>query len=203
MDRLCNARPEFRRHEPCHVSRKQKPMSLSVISQFSGIAVAVYFFAILMIGLSASRNADVDTSMYFLSGRRLGWLSIGVSLIAADALCGHLIGVKGPFADAMIIDLELTGILGLLLLGWGAGAVSTFVSSFTTNDSLERCTAAGWALGSRCCLLALISSSGFRWCSSWARFWSVIFKFGRECRNRNFNFDFRDLLDHGRFFRCN
>ncbi len=114
------------------------PMSQPVISQISGIAILAYFFAILLIGLTASRNADGDTSMYFLSGRKLGWFSIGVSLVAADALCGHVMGVKGPFADAMAIDLELMGILGLAFLGWGTGAAFGFVNSFTTNDSLQR-----------------------------------------------------------------
>ncbi len=113
-------------------------MSQLFISQIDGIAILAYFFTILVIGLSSSRNADGDTSMYFLSGRKLGWFSIGLSLIAADALCGHVMAVKGPFADALAIDLEFMGILGLGMLGWGAGAMFASLTSFTTNDALDK-----------------------------------------------------------------
>ena len=110
----------------------------AIVLQIDRIAVVVYFFAILVIGLSASKDADGDTMRYFLSGRNLGWSSIAVSLIAADALCGHVVGVKGPFAVAMAIDLEVMGILGLVFLGWRAGEAFVSQSSFTTNDSLDR-----------------------------------------------------------------
>ncbi len=113
-------------------------MGHEFIFQIDRIAVIVYFFSILVIGLSASKDADGDTLRYFLSGRNLRWGSIGISLIAADVLCGHIMGEKGPFAAAMAVDLELMGILGLIFLGWRAGPALTFFNSFTTNDSLER-----------------------------------------------------------------
>lgn len=113
-------------------------MDHAVFVQIDRIAVVIYFFAILVIGLSASRDADGDTLRYFLSGRKLGWTSIGVSLLAADVLCGHLMGVRGPFAGALAIDLELAGIVGLVFLGWRASKLSSLLSSFTTNDSLDR-----------------------------------------------------------------
>lgn len=113
-------------------------MAHEIVLQIDRIAVIAYFFTILVIGLSASRDADGDTLRYFLSGRKLRWSSIGISLLAADVLCGHVMGVKGPFAGAMAIDLELMGILSLVLLGWRAGPALTFLNSFTTNDSLER-----------------------------------------------------------------
>lgn len=113
-------------------------MDQGIFLQIDRVAVVVYFFTILVIGLSSSRNADGDTLRYFLSGRKLGWSSIGVSLIAADGLCGHLMGVKGPFAGALAIDLEVMGIVALVFLGWRAGSGSSFLRSFTTSDSLDR-----------------------------------------------------------------
>lgn len=113
-------------------------MDHGIFLQIDRIAVVAYFFTILVIGLSASRDADGDTLRYFLSGRKLGWSSIGVSLLAADVLCGHLMSVKGPFAGALAIDLELVGIIGLVFLGWRAGNLSSLLTSFTTNDSLDR-----------------------------------------------------------------
>ncbi len=113
-------------------------MDHALFLQIDRIAVVAYFFTILVIGLSASRDADGDTLRYFLSGRKLGWTSIGVSLLAADVLCGHLMGVRGPFAGALAIDLELVGIVGLVFLGWRASNLSSLLSSFTTNDSLDR-----------------------------------------------------------------
>lgn len=113
-------------------------MDHEIFLQIDRVAVVIYFFTILVIGLSSSRNADGDTLRYFLSGRKLGWSSIGVSLIAADVLCGHIMGVRGPFAGALAIDLELMGIVGLVFLGWRAGSAGSFLQSFTTNDSLDR-----------------------------------------------------------------
>jgi SSS family solute:Na+ symporter len=108
------------------------------LAHIDGIMIFVYFSAVLAIGLSSSWKQDGDSTMYFLSGRGMGWFSIGTSLIAADILCGHLVGLSGIFGRALAIDMELMGIVGLVLLGWWVGPKFLKNKSITVTDFLTR-----------------------------------------------------------------
>ena len=108
------------------------------LAHIDGITIFVYFSAVLAIGLSSSWRHEGDSTMYFLSGRGMGWLSIGVSLIAADIFCGHLIGLSGVFGRALAIDMELMGIVGLVLLGWWVGPKFVKNKSVTITNFLTR-----------------------------------------------------------------
>lgn len=44
--------------------------------------VALYFVAVLAIGVAVSRRAGKDTSQYFLSGRNMPWWLLGISMVA-------------------------------------------------------------------------------------------------------------------------
>ena len=108
------------------------------LPQIDGIIILAYFSAVLAVGLSSSRRKDGDSAMYFLSGRDLGWFSIGASFIAADTLCGHIVGISGPFSGVLAIDMELVGIVGLTLLGWWFGPEFIKRKIFTITDLLDR-----------------------------------------------------------------
>ncbi|MGA7160811.1 MAG: hypothetical protein WBZ48_07405 [Bacteroidota bacterium] len=108
------------------------------LAHIDGIMIFVYFSAVLAIGLSSSWKNEGDSAMYFLSGRGMGWLSIGTSFIAADILCGHLVGLSGIFGRAFAIDMELMGIVGLIVLGWWVGPKLIKNKSTTVTDFLAR-----------------------------------------------------------------
>ncbi len=85
------------------------------------VVLLLYFSSVLAVGISASRRKDTDSSTYFLSGRNLGWLSIGGSIIAADALSGHIVGMGGHYGVLLAFETELAGIVGVVALGWWFG----------------------------------------------------------------------------------
>ena len=50
------------------------------LAHIDGIMIFVYFSAVLAIGLSSSWKQDGDSTMYFLSGRGMGWFSIACAV---------------------------------------------------------------------------------------------------------------------------
>ncbi len=103
-----------------------------------GVVILVYFAIVLAIGLSSSQRQGGDCAKYFLAGRSLGWLSIGTSLVAADVLCGRLIGFSGSYGGALVIDLEIAGVVGLVILGWWLGPKLANDKTFTITEFLTR-----------------------------------------------------------------
>ncbi len=55
----------------------------------------IYFLVILMIGLISGKKEKVTADDYFLSGRKLPWYAIGLSMVAANISSEHFIGVVG------------------------------------------------------------------------------------------------------------
>lgn len=103
-----------------------------------GVIILAYFAIVLAIGLSSAQRQAGDCAKYFLAGRNLGWLTIGTSIVAADVLCGRLIGFSGSYGGALIIDMEIAGVIGLVILGWWLGPKLANDKTYTVTGFLTR-----------------------------------------------------------------
>ncbi len=89
------------------------------IDIIDGIIIIVYFLIVLAIGFSM-KHSDKNIKEYFLSGRKLGWFAIGISLFATNISSEHIIGLAGGGAarGLAIAQFELIAIFFLIILGW-------------------------------------------------------------------------------------
>jgi solute:Na+ symporter, SSS family len=94
-----------------------------VISNFSlidSIILAVYLIIVLSIGFNYSRKRDRNTKDYFLAGRNMGWVVVGLSIFATNISSEHFIGLAGAGSSKGLVvgQFELMAIFVLILLGW-------------------------------------------------------------------------------------
>lgn len=61
----------------------------------TAVVFAIYFLAILIIGLVAGRHEQSDPDEFFLAGRRLPWYAVGLSMIGSNISTEHFIGMIG------------------------------------------------------------------------------------------------------------
>ena len=64
------------------------------IDLIDGAIIFIYFLLVLGIGL-IMKHRDKNVQDYFLSGRKLGWFAIGISLFATNISSEHIIGLAG------------------------------------------------------------------------------------------------------------
>ncbi len=69
-----------------------------MLSSFDWIIICVYFFILLCIVFSASRNQNTPTD-YFLAGRNVGFFAIGASIFASNIGSEHIVGLAGQGAS--------------------------------------------------------------------------------------------------------
>src|SRR3972149_3721340 len=79
-----------------------------------------YVVTILVIAFYSSRKKEKDFSGYFLSGKNVGWIAIGMSIFATNISSEHFIGLAGSGATRglAVAQFELMAIFILILLGW-------------------------------------------------------------------------------------
>jgi SSS family solute:Na+ symporter len=84
------------------------------------IIILFYFTITLSVGLYYAQNKPDTTENYFLAGRNLGWIAIGVSLFATNISSEHFIGLAGMGSNrGFAVGLfEWLAIFALMLLGW-------------------------------------------------------------------------------------
>jgi len=75
---------------------------------------------ILVIGLYYSFGSEETPDGYFLAGRNVGWIAIGMSMFAANISSEHFIGLAGYGASRGLAvgNFEWLAIIFLMLLGW-------------------------------------------------------------------------------------
>ena len=81
--------------------------------------VVVYLVGITGIGVIAARRQTASSANYFLAGRSLGWVNIGLALFATNISTVHLIGLaSSAYSDGMVIgNFEWLAPFLLILLG--------------------------------------------------------------------------------------
>ena len=94
-----------------------------MLDNFSILDVLILIFyvvTILVIAFYSSRKKEKDFSGYFLSGKNVGWIAIGMSIFATNVSSEHFIGLAGSGATRglAVAQFELMAIFILILLGW-------------------------------------------------------------------------------------
>jgi SSS family solute:Na+ symporter len=81
-----------------------------------GASLAIVLFT----GLYFSFRSEETPEGYFLAGRNVGWIAIGMSMFAANISSEHFIGLAGYGASRGLAvgNFEWLAIIFLLLLGW-------------------------------------------------------------------------------------
>ncbi len=82
--------------------------------------VAFTFSIVLIAGLYISFRSKETPEGYFLAGRSVGWIAIGMSIFAANISSEHFVGLAGYGASRGLAvgNFEWLAIIFLMLLGW-------------------------------------------------------------------------------------
>lgn len=93
---------------------------MSNFSFIDGLIVIVYLIVVLSIAFYYSKGKDKTLVDYFLSGKDLGWIAIGISIFATNISSEHFIGLAGTGATRGLAvgQFELMAIFTLIVLGW-------------------------------------------------------------------------------------
>ncbi len=104
------------------------------------ITIIGYIFLVLLVGLAFSRDAGKNSSRYFLAGRNMGWIIIGVSLFTTNISSEHILGLSGAGAEHGLAagSLEWLAVLIMIPLGWLFVPVFLKQGIFTTSEFLEK-----------------------------------------------------------------
>ena len=92
----------------------------SFFSNIDVIILFVYLILSLVIGIYYSRRSDKNTEEYFLAGRSIGWVAIGLTIFSTNISSEHFIGLAGSGASRGLAvgQFELMAIFILIFLGW-------------------------------------------------------------------------------------
>jgi solute:Na+ symporter, SSS family len=91
-----------------------------VFTIFDSLILVLYLIVVLSLGLYHSRRKDNCANEYFLAGKGLGWVTIGLSIFATNISAEHFIGLAGSGASRglAVSQFELMAIFILFILGW-------------------------------------------------------------------------------------
>jgi SSS family solute:Na+ symporter len=100
------------------------------------IIILFYFTITLSVGLYYAQNKLDTTENYFLAGRNLGWMAIGVSLFATNISSEHFVGLAGYGASRGLAvgNIEWLAIPFLMLLGWFFAPIFLRAKIFTVPE---------------------------------------------------------------------
>jgi SSS family solute:Na+ symporter len=79
---------------------------------------AIYIFAVLALGIIASRKGRRTKRDYFLAGDRLPWWMIGASIVAANISSHHFVGVMGTAYAKGFVSMHICW--GSVIVGFNA-----------------------------------------------------------------------------------
>ncbi|NUQ82650.1 MAG: sodium/solute symporter [Bacteroidetes bacterium] len=113
-----------------------------MFEQFSTLDLTIilaYFTLTLGIGLWVSRRRDQTSEDYFLAGRNLGWVAIGLSLFATNISSEHILGLAGTGASRGLASgsFEWMAVIILIAMGWFIAPVFIRLGLFTVPEYLE------------------------------------------------------------------
>ena len=99
--------------------------------------IIAYLLGITLIGVVSSRKQTETSTGYFLAGRSLGWVTVGLALFATNISTVHLIG-DNPDATLITLIQQLlpTGLRGLVVAGLLAALMSTVAGALNSTSTL-------------------------------------------------------------------
>jgi SSS family solute:Na+ symporter len=100
--------------------------------------IVIYFFVVIVIGFrSAHRHSG--TADYFLAGRRLGWILVGLSLFASNISSTTLVGLSGSAYATGISISNYEWMASILLVFFAIFFIPYYLSAriYTVPEFLE------------------------------------------------------------------
>ncbi len=90
------------------------------LGTYDSLIIILYFLVTLIIFFAINVDKVYTSKDYFLAGRNVSWIIVGVSLFATNISSEHLVGLAGSGASRGLAvgHFEWMAILGILLLGW-------------------------------------------------------------------------------------
>ena len=84
------------------------------------IILFAYLITVLSLGFYYSRHNSENYSGYFLAGRNIGWITVGISIFVTNISSEHFIGLagSGSIRGLAVGQFELMAIFTLIFLGW-------------------------------------------------------------------------------------
>lgn len=100
------------------------------------IIITSYLGLVLLVGLYYSFRKNETADHYFLAGRSLGWVAIGMSIFATNISSEHFIGLAGNGASRGLAvgNFEWLAIFALILLGWYLAPILLKSEVFTVPE---------------------------------------------------------------------
>jgi SSS family solute:Na+ symporter len=105
-----------------------------------GLILLLYLIIVLSLGLYYSSKKDQTYEDYFLAGRKMGWITVGLAIFATNISSEHFIGLAGAGAarGLAVGQFELMAIFILILLGWIIAPIYIKAGVVTTPEFLEK-----------------------------------------------------------------
>ncbi|HRI46538.1 MAG TPA: sodium:solute symporter [Ignavibacteriaceae bacterium] len=105
-----------------------------------GIVIIGYLVGVLMLGFYYSRRSNKSMEDYFLTGRNLTWLGVGMSLFATNISSEHFVGLAGSGASRGLAvgQFELMAIFILIILGWFLSPIYIKSGVVTMPEFIEK-----------------------------------------------------------------
>ncbi|MFQ5737934.1 MAG: sodium:solute symporter [Acidobacteriota bacterium] len=103
------------------------------------VLIVLYFVIVLVIGFHFARRQS-GTEDYFLAGRRLGWVVIGLSLFASNISSTTLVGLSGAAYSTGISISNYEWMAAVVLVFFAIFVIPYYLSSrvYTIPEFLER-----------------------------------------------------------------
>ncbi|XP_070554554.1 sodium/glucose cotransporter 4-like [Ptychodera flava] len=105
------------------------------------VVIVALLIGVVILGLWSSRRANRSTkSGYFLAGRSMGWVMVGLSLYASQVGPANFIGIAGASAidGVAVIAYEFTAVTCLFLLGFLFVPVYIASGAFTMPEYIQK-----------------------------------------------------------------
>jgi solute:Na+ symporter, SSS family len=105
-----------------------------------GLILLIYLIIVLSLGFYYSSKKDQTYEDYFLAGRKMGWITVGLAIFATNISSEHFIGLAGAGAarGLAVGQFELMAIFILILLGWIIAPIYIKAGVVTTPEFLEK-----------------------------------------------------------------
>ena len=104
------------------------------------LILLIYLVIVLSLGFYYSSKKDQSYDDYFLAGRKMGWITVGLSIFATNISSEHFIGLAGAGATRGLAvgQFELMAIFILIILGWIIAPIYHKAGVVTTPEFLEK-----------------------------------------------------------------
>ncbi|MFZ1280228.1 MAG: sodium:solute symporter [Ignavibacteriaceae bacterium] len=111
-----------------------------IFTQIDAFVLLAYLIIVLSLGFYYSKRNEENYTDYFLAGRNVGWITVGMSIFATNISSEHFIGLAGAGATRGLAvgQFELMAIFTLIFLGWVLAPIYFKSNAVTVPEFLEK-----------------------------------------------------------------